>query len=204
MAGRHKTYRNLYVRYFLSLGATIVLAGLFTFAAKPAFAVKKIANHVDLTAVVPDDFTCAQRVKVWVISPSPGAFRGDRIKLQRLMGSVRAALGFQCDNISDVMIFGQVNRKLVWRGVVSEKNGWVLVETSEIETVASPSNSNSQPSLSPEAPKPNNAAPQQAAVLQPKQKRPSGKRELKANPVTRQKLIFGMAAEDSSLSGGLP
>jgi hypothetical protein len=97
-------------------------------AAFPAPAAKKLASHVDLQAFVSDNLRCAERIAVRVVAPSRDRFQGDRLQLQRLTGAVRAALGFQCDGVEDIVLTGQVEGRTVWRGVLSGKNGWVLVD----------------------------------------------------------------------------
>lgn len=155
MAGKPRTpYSDRRGRLAWWLRRLAVTAVVLCAAPAPsAWAAKKLAGHVDLQAFVADDFACAERVTVWILAPSADAFRGDRVRLQRLTGTVRAALDFQCDQVADIVLIGQVGRDPVWRGLVSEKNGWVLVDLGDFK------DSPQQAEKPAPAPKPGNTAP---------------------------------------------
>lgn len=102
--------------------------GVLLFWPLRAHAARKLATHVGITAYVPDDFACGEQVGVRIVSKKRGVFEGDRRALQRLIGGVRAILGFECSKIRDIQLIGQVAGSVVWEGVVSENNDWVVVE----------------------------------------------------------------------------
>ena len=106
--------------------AAASLAALAAATAAPAQA-RTLVTHADLTAVVADEFVCASRMNVGVLGKSEAAFAGERQALQRLVGGVRATLGFECKGVEDIVLVGVVDGREVWRGLVSAKNGWVLV-----------------------------------------------------------------------------
>lgn len=108
-------------------GAVLVLGAVMLFGAD-AFASRKLVTHRGLEAHVTDDFACAKQVAVIVVGEAGTVFQGERRALQRLVGGVRATLSFECSGITDIVLLGQSGGKTVWRGLVSEKNGWVLVD----------------------------------------------------------------------------
>lgn len=111
------------------LGFWIVAAAL-TSLPVTGEAAKRLAKDGDLVAMVRDDFKCERRVRVWVLSRTSQTFRGDRVKLQRLMAPMRVAVEFQCPrkNVKEIIVLGQVNKKVIWRGFLSQNNNWVLAE----------------------------------------------------------------------------
>ena len=110
------------LRQAASLSAALAVAA--TAASAQA---RTLVTHADLTAVVAEEFVCAGRVNVGVLGKSEAAFAGERRALQRLVGGVRAILGFECKGVEDIVLVGVVDGREVWRGLVSAKNGWVLV-----------------------------------------------------------------------------
>ncbi len=87
-----------------------------------------IASHQGLSATVPKNFSCADSVQVTVHAPDETAFTGDRIKLQRLIGGVRGKFGFDCPQVRNLMIVGRADGREIYRGIISDKNNWVLVD----------------------------------------------------------------------------
>ncbi|MCP5367935.1 MAG: hypothetical protein H6907_12625 [Hyphomicrobiales bacterium] len=118
------------IRRLGPLGAVAAVALAAALAAGPAGAAKTLVKHLDLKVMMPDDFACAERIKLYVVAPSAQAFQGNRRPLQRVIGGARASLGFVCDQvqIEDAVLYGVVGRDIVWRGIVSRKNNWVLVD----------------------------------------------------------------------------
>lgn len=125
MKGCRLSCRRLNAGAALSVALVAVAAVL---ASDAAHASRKLVTHQGLEAHVPDDFTCAKKVSVYVFGDRVGDFQGERRTLQRLVGGVRATLGFECSGITDIVLIGQASGKTIWRGLVSQSNDWVLVD----------------------------------------------------------------------------
>ena len=91
-------------------------------------AARNLIRHQQLTAYVSDDFACEKRIVLGVRSKSKGAFAGQRRGLQRLLGGARAALKFECSDVSveTIVMVGSVGKNVVWKGFAAESNDWVL------------------------------------------------------------------------------
>lgn len=123
--GSHLTIRSVAA----ASAALLLAAGLL--APEPAQAsIRKLLNHLDVTVFVADDFKCARKIELFVAANERSTFDGDRKKLQRALGGARASLSFECESIQveDAVVYGVVNRKLVYRGLVTQQNNWVLVD----------------------------------------------------------------------------
>ncbi len=139
-----------------ALAAALVAAAV-VLTSGAAQASRKLVTHQGLEAHVPDDFTCANKVAVYVLGDRVADFQGERRSLQRLVGGVRATLGFECSGITDIVLVGQADGKTIWRGLVSQSNGWVLVDMPFAQKRAEPSQA---------APKQVAPPPKQATVPQ--------------------------------------
>lgn len=110
--------------------SVVILLGAALIHAPPISAARKLVSHQGLTAYVPDKFSCAEKVTIFVTG-KPSAFSGEKIGLQRLAGGVRATLGFECSSpIRAIVFVGVSGKKEVWRGLAAESNDWVLVDLS--------------------------------------------------------------------------
>ncbi len=89
---------------------------------------RQIGRYKSLTASITDTFTCGEKVKLTVTAPDESYFKGDRIALQRLVGSTRAALGFECDRIRSILIYGNVGAKKVYQGISAAAGNWAVVD----------------------------------------------------------------------------
>ena len=129
----------------LAIGATAALATLA--AAGPAEAARKLASYGSVTAYVPDDMSCSDTVAVWMIASDKAAFEGDRRAVQRLVGGIRAVLGIECPDASvkTLQIVGQVNRKMVWKGVAAATTSWAVVSLEPEPAPAPPTLAKSPP-----------------------------------------------------------
>lgn len=89
-----------------------------------------------MTASVADTFKCSEKVTLTVTSTDASVFKGDKIDFQRLVGSARAVLGFECDRIKSIRIHGNLGEKLVYQGISSATSNWVIVDTTpqKVET----------------------------------------------------------------------
>lgn len=108
----------------------MILLGAALLHAPPASAARKLVSHQGLTAYMPDKFSCAEKVTIFVTG-NRASFSGEKIGLQRLAGGVRATLGFECSTpIRAIIFIGVSGKKEVWRGLAAESNDWVLVDLS--------------------------------------------------------------------------
>lgn len=107
----------------------------FLFIATPASFARQLVEVDGLHATVDQNLKCAENVSVNIDTYDASVFQGDRIKLQKLMGGVRVALDFECNNISRINIIGKVNGEAVYHAHVQGQDGWRLTDvTSKIET----------------------------------------------------------------------
>ncbi|MBW2737831.1 MAG: sel1 repeat family protein [Deltaproteobacteria bacterium] len=89
---------------------------------------RQIGRYKSLTASVPDNFECAEKIKLTITAPDASYFKGDRIAFQWLVGSARAALGFDCERIQSILINGRVGNKQVYQGISASSGNWVVVD----------------------------------------------------------------------------
>jgi uncharacterized caspase-like protein len=128
--------------------ALVLLGGLFVAGIAPA-AERELGRHESLRAVVPGDFACAPQVTVTVRAPEPALFGGDRIALQKLVGGLRIMLGFECQDLRQLVLVGEAAGEVVYHGMASADSGWVLATLegptraaeAEVEVAAPPSES---------------------------------------------------------------
>jgi len=105
-----------------------LLAAAMFLPATPAGAARKLVSHQGLTAYMADDFSCADKVAIFVTGKRSD-FEGEKVSLQRLTGGVRATLGFECSTPIEAIVFvGLAGKQEVWRGLAAKSNGWVLVD----------------------------------------------------------------------------
>jgi hypothetical protein len=133
--------------------ALIVAAGVLAGATVPAQAERTVVRHQAFRATVPDGFSCRDQVVVRVRTDDPRNFRTDTRALQRLVGGLRATLGFECRQVKAIRLDGLVGGQLAWRGITAADNGWVLVETPVGRAEPEPA-----PEPSPQEPPPSTAS----------------------------------------------
>lgn len=107
---------------------SLCVAGLAWGLATTANADRLLAELGPVKAFTADDFSCSPRVHLKLRSESKGVFSSDRPKLEKLVGSVRAVLGFQCEGIKDIRISGLVADEIVFAALTSENTGWRLID----------------------------------------------------------------------------
>lgn len=71
--------------------------------------------------------SCARQVHIEIRSPSASYFAGDRLDVQRLAGGARQVLGFNCDVIEKVTFSGKVGGRVVFAGLVEQRDDWRLI-----------------------------------------------------------------------------
>lgn len=91
-------------------------------------AAREVGHYKKLAAYVDDSFKCSEKVRVNVTAPDQSYFAGDRVDLQRMVGTVRAALGFECADIKNLLITGRIGDKQVYQGTSAAANNWALVD----------------------------------------------------------------------------
>ena len=93
----------------------------------PCFAAERqIARHQGLTASVDSNFGCAPSASVTVRAPEASAYTGDRIALQRLLGTVRAGLGADCPILSELNVTGFADGDPAFQATITADDGWRL------------------------------------------------------------------------------
>ena len=104
--------RQVFTVFFVAIFNLTLLVGLGS--------AREIGRYKSLTAYVNDDFRCGDKARITVEAPDPSFFSGDRVPFQRLVGSARAALGFECSKIKSILIGGKAGKRLVYRGISAE------------------------------------------------------------------------------------
>lgn len=105
-------------------------------AATPCFAAERqIAHYQGLTASVDSGFGCARSASITVRAPEASAYTGDRIALQRLLGTARAGLGVDCPILREIDIAGYAAGTPAFQASIDAENGWRLpAGTGHLET----------------------------------------------------------------------
>lgn len=70
---------------------------------------------------------CGDSVGLTFVAEDASPFRGDRVAVQELLGGVRAVLGFECPQVQEIQISGEVDGNVVYEARASAAEGWVLV-----------------------------------------------------------------------------
>ncbi|MGG5812388.1 hypothetical protein [Falsiroseomonas sp. CW058] len=98
---------------------------LLSFTTAPA-AEQLIATHGSLTASVAGSASCGANARLTVRAPDEGAFSGDRIELQRLLGVARSAMEADCPALRQIDVSGLANGRPAFQGTLTAANGWRL------------------------------------------------------------------------------
>ena len=94
--------------------------------ANPAMADRVLLNDDDLKVVVPDgDNWCRSEAGVVLQSRDAAAFR-DEDRLTRLVGGLRAALGFECPQATSIRMLGMVDGRIVFDATAAKTENWQL------------------------------------------------------------------------------
>jgi hypothetical protein len=112
------------IRSFATALSAILMTGLL---AAPAASDRLFTRAGGLEAYISDDFTCSERVRMTLVAANRDAFR-DGSAVEKIVGGIRAALGFQCDRVKDVLLAGKVGSEIVFGAIASDKTGWSIVE----------------------------------------------------------------------------
>jgi hypothetical protein len=112
-------------RLALAIGfVTLLLNSQFIHAAE-----RQLANVQGLSAIVQDGF-CGEKAEVKVRTSNASEFSGDKINLQRLIGTLRLALAAECPQAKEIMISGMVGNRPVFHGSVAGADEWALKDNS--------------------------------------------------------------------------
>ena len=106
-------------RFFYLLVILVLVQGT-------AFAERTIIQDNALYVTVSDDYQCQEKIELSVVCPKNRYFNGDMVEVQKLVDVARNVLGFECSKIKEIKVTGLVSGKLVYNGLLSEKNGWKL------------------------------------------------------------------------------
>lgn len=128
------------IRICPGIGAVLLTNLLLT--GTPAAQERQLGSDGDVTLSLPAQYRCDTTAPVTVTAPDPSLFTEDLVRLQRLLGLARAALGFECPALSSIEMTGVVAGQRVFSGVAREADGWRLVSgPAGAPTMASPSDS---------------------------------------------------------------
>lgn len=108
--------------------AHIITALTLVLLTSTTYAERQLANYHSFNAILPDGENCSSQMQVTVRHPSPTAFGLERVALQRTLAALRIALGFECPDVNEILINGEVRGLAQYRGVISESTDWVLVD----------------------------------------------------------------------------
>jgi hypothetical protein len=91
---------------------------------------RQLAEFPPFSALAPAGFTCASLVTITVRAPDALAFTNKRVELQKLVGGLRAILGFECPKtaITDLVVIGTAGGREVYLGTASASENWVLAQ----------------------------------------------------------------------------
>ena len=91
---------------------------------------REIVSAGALSAHVHDSFQCRENIELIVKAPDHSFFSKGNSKFQRLIGTARAILGFECTNIKEIAIVGEIGNSRVYQGHSHENQGWLVVQDS--------------------------------------------------------------------------
>ncbi|MBW2737828.1 MAG: hypothetical protein JRE64_03045 [Deltaproteobacteria bacterium] len=120
--GKYLKTGNNFKRIGLSIGLALLI---FWVADGEA---RKIGTYKSLSAHVADDFQCAENIRIQVTAPSEFYFKENNTDFQNLVGSVRAVLAFECEQIKSMLIEGKVGNQVVYKGSSSASGNWAVVD----------------------------------------------------------------------------
>lgn len=91
---------------------------------------RKLADLQPFSAFAPAGFACGKEVTVTVRAPEEAVFARNRVELQKLIGGLRAILGFECPNatISNLVVVGEAGGRQVYRGSATASDDWRLTD----------------------------------------------------------------------------
>ncbi|HET6472704.1 MAG TPA: AAA family ATPase, partial [Pseudomonadales bacterium] len=126
-------------------------------AASTASADRTLLTYEHIQAVVPD-------TKAWCSAKAGIVLRGaadsdftDSVRMQKLLGGLRAAMTFECPEAQSVTLVGTVGNAIVYKATAAAANGWALVPETVPAAAAPPI----------EAPPPTMAPPTQVEAPTP-------------------------------------
>ena len=73
--------------------------------------------------------TCAPSMKFIVLTNNPTLYQGERIRLQQLIGGLRAVTKLNCREMQQFELFGFLGKEVVFKGHVAASRDWKLAGT---------------------------------------------------------------------------
>jgi hypothetical protein len=89
--------------------------------------VRTLGSQGDAKITVPAAYNCENPAPITVHGPNEDLFVGDRVALQKLLGLIRVALGFECPNVARFEITGVVGDRVVFEGSAAKSDNWRLL-----------------------------------------------------------------------------
>lgn len=118
-----------------------------------AYAERVLLKTDTFQATVPNGGAwCSEQVSVTVRGSRAADF-SNTADLQRLLGGIRAALGFECSMAKEVQLIGKVGARTVFQGRAEAGNGWQLTTATSSSNTAAASNPKPQPRAATQTPK---------------------------------------------------
>lgn len=97
-------------------------------APAPAHAERALISSGGFSASLADGTGCADAMAVRVTTEESGMFVEARGELQKLLGGLRAVLGFDCEGVERIDLEGVAAGAVAYRGHASADGGWRLVD----------------------------------------------------------------------------
>lgn len=102
----------------------------------PAKAERVLVTKNNISVVIENEQSwCSKSVDLAFRSDNPAVFSGDRAEVQKILGGLRAIMGFECPQVEEILLRGQVGGSEVFRGNSSKSNGWILAELGTAKTL---------------------------------------------------------------------
>ncbi len=128
------------------LASAIFLSALF-YPTVPVANERVLLTGKGMQAYVPANRRCSDKADIRIESVRESAFQGNRLALQKFAQAARSIIGFECENTTEIAIFGTVSGKKVFHGMMRAHDQWVLSGTRVNDT------SNVQPNSASQAPR---------------------------------------------------
>lgn len=116
----------------LLLGAILVATASLSGTA--AAQERQLGSDGDVKFSIPTQYRCGTIAPVTVTAPDPSLFTQDQARLQRLLGLIRIALGFECPTVSTIEVSGVARGRHVYSGIATAADEWRLASTQDTST----------------------------------------------------------------------
>lgn len=109
----------------ITIGFTLAL--YFTTASVSG---RQLISDGDITVSISDSWSCSESAPIEIYSPKQSFYDLKFVRLQKLLGGVRIALGFECDKINTFNVTGKSESNIIYQGKSSKDANWLLETTS--------------------------------------------------------------------------